>query len=332
MTNRREFLNHLGASAAALAATSALPNMAFAADKMNSINLYGPPVGPSVTLSYIAKGNALASYTDNVNFKVYKNPDLLRVGFVSGDWQLAVTPSYVAANLANKGLPVKMLNIMTWGMLYVMSLDENVTKLKDLKGEKIGMFFKNDMPDLVFNKVMKAKGLNRGADYDLHYSSTPMEAVQMLISGRVKHTVLPEPAATAAMVQAKKMFGKDIFRAISLQDEWAIVNDGNGRFPMAGVMVHEDLLNAQPEFVDAFHQQCVIATDWVNNNHAEAAKQATDDFGIGAPIIQKSIPKTNLATNRARDIKDELAKFYELLAEENPKIIGGKLPADSFYI
>ena len=332
MTSRRKFLTHLSASAAALAASNALSNMAFAADKLAALNFYGPPVGPSVTLSHIAKSNALAAYADKVSFKVYKNPDILRVGFVSGDWQLAVTPSYVAANLANKGLPVKMLNIMTWGMLYVMSLDENITKIEDLSGEKIGMFFKNDMPDLVFNKVMKANGLNRNTDYELHYASTPIEAVQMLISGRVKHAVLPEPAATAAMVQAKKMFNKDIFRAISLKDEWAIVNDGNGRFPMAGVMLHEDLLNANPELVDAFHQQCITATNWVVNNHAEAAKQAADDLGMGAPIIQKSIPNTHLVAERAKDIKIELARFYELLAEENPKIIGGKLPPDSFYI
>ncbi len=332
MTDRRKFLKHLSASAAVITAGNIIPTSAFAAQSKSALSLYGPPVGPSVTLSHIAQTNPLTNFVDKINFKVYKNPDILRAGFVSGNWKLAVTPSYVAANLANKDLPVKMLNIMTWGMLYVMSLDEKITKLEDLEGEKIAMFFKNDMPDLVFNKIMKAKGLKLGSDYELHYAATPLEAVQLLISGRVKHAVLPEPAATAAMVKAKKILDKNIYRAISLQDEWAIVNNGNGRFPMAGVMVHEDLLQATPELIEAFHHQCAVATSWVKNNHAKAALQASKVLGMAAPIIQKSIPNTHLTTERAKDIKIELARFYELLAEENPKIIGGKLPDDNFYI
>lgn len=43
MTNRREFLTHLSASAAAITAVSSLPKMAFAADKMAALNFYGPP-------------------------------------------------------------------------------------------------------------------------------------------------------------------------------------------------------------------------------------------------------------------------------------------------
>ncbi|SDR47719.1 ABC transporter substrate-binding protein [Pseudovibrio sp. Tun.PSC04-5.I4] len=329
MITRRSFLTNSAGFAAASTLGSAVPFMANAASP--SLSLYGPPVGPSVVLSYIANKGLLSKFTDKVDFSVYKSPDVLRAGFISGDWKLAGTPSYVAANLANKGLPVKMLNIMSSGMLYVLSYDEAVKSPADLAGEKIGMFFRNDMPDLVFGRVMEQNGLTEGKDYTLHYVSTPFEALQLLLSGRIKHCVLPEPAATAGMVKGKQM-GKSIHRSIDLANEWASVTGGAGRFPMAGTMVHEDLLNAQPELIDGFHQACITGTEWVKANPKEAAAVAAESITLPAPIIAKSIPYTHLVADRAKEVKAELEQFYSILAEKNPAIIGGRLPDADFYL
>ncbi|AEV36441.1 ABC-type sulfonate transport system periplasmic component [Pseudovibrio sp. FO-BEG1] len=329
MITRRSFLSHSAGFAAAASIGGTLPIMANAAAP--SLSLYGPPVGPSVVLSYIANKGLLSEYTSKVDFSVYKSPDVLRAGFVSGDWKLAGTPSYVAANLSNKGLPVKMLNIMTWGMLYVLSYDGSVKSPADLAGEKIGMFFRNDMPDLVFGRVMQQNGLTEGKDYTLHYVSTPFEALQLLLSGRIKHCVLPEPAATAGMVKGKKL-GKKIHRSIDLANEWASVTGGKGRFPMAGMMVHEDLLNAQPELIEGFHKACIEGTEWVKANPKEAAAIAAENIKLPAPVIAKSVPHTHLTAERAKDIQAELEQFYSILAEKNPSIIGGKLPSADFYL
>ncbi len=329
MITRRSFLKDTAGFAAAASLGSTLPVIAQAA--VSGLSLYGPPVGPSVVLSYIANKGLLSDHAQSVKFDVYKSPDVLRAGFLSGDWKLAGTPSYVAANLANKGLPVKLLNIMTWGMLYVLSYDETVKSPADLAGEKIGMFFRNDMPDLVFGRVMQQNGLTEGKDYTLHYVSTPFEALQLLLSGRIKHCVLPEPAATAGMVKGKKL-GKSIHRSIDLAREWGSVTGGQGRFPMAGMMVHEELLNAHPDLIEGFHQACIAGTSWVKSNPKEAAAVAAENITLPAPVIAKSIPHTHLTAERAKDIQAELEQFYSILAEKNPSIIGGKLPAPDFYL
>lgn len=329
MITRRSFLAHSSLLVAGAASSFALPSRGEAAKA--GMTLYGPPVGPSVTLASIAEKGLLASHVQDVNFEIYKSPDVLRTGFISGDWQLAVTPSYVAANLANKGLPVKILNIMTWGMLYVLSYDGEVKKPEDLAGETVGMFFRNDMPDLVFGRIMAEKGLKAGKDYQLQYTATPFEALQLLLSGRIKHCVLPEPAATAGLVKAKKL-GKALHRSLDLAKNWASVTGGNGRFPMAGTMVHEDLLAAKPDFIEAFQATCVSETKWVKDNPKEAAAIAAKDMPLPAPVIAKSIPATHLTTQRASEIRAELEQFYSLLAEQNPSIIGGKLPPADFYL
>ena len=37
----------------------------------------------------------------------YRGSDMVRTGFVTGQWELAATPSYVAANLNNRGVPAR---------------------------------------------------------------------------------------------------------------------------------------------------------------------------------------------------------------------------------
>ncbi|PLW76543.1 ABC transporter substrate-binding protein [Cohaesibacter celericrescens] len=332
MITRRSMLAMGTGLVAGSALTPLSTQFSFAAPASGGLTMYGPPVGPSVTLASIAaQGKLDEAANGKVGFEIYKSPDVLRANFISGDWKLAVTPSYVAANLANKGLPVKMLNIMTWGMLYVLSYDGEVKKPENLAGETIGMFFRNDMPDLVFGTVMEKKGLVVGKDYQLHYVGTPFEALQLLLSGRIKHCVLPEPAATAGLLKGKKL-GKKLSRAIDLASEWSAVTGAEGRFPMAGAMVHQELLDKDPAFVEAFHTACASGTEWVKDNTMAAAKIAAETMPLPAPVIAKSIPATHLTTQRASDIRTELEAFYSVLAEKNPAIIGGKLPPAEFYL
>lgn len=331
MISRRAFLTKATAMGAAAMVPGLLEVNALAAGKPGRLALYGPPAGPSVTLSRIAAGGALAKHVERVDFKVYKGPDALRAGFLRGDWKIAVAPSYVVANLANRGLPVRLLNIMTEGLLSVMSFDGAISKPADLKGKTIGMFFKNDMPDLVFGMVMRAHGLREGKDYRLHYTAAPNEAVRLLLSGRIRHCVLPEPAATVGFVKARKM-GKKLHRAIHLSAAWAGVTGGAPRIPQAGTMVHESLLKSSPAVIEAYHAQCVAATKWVKANPGAAAKTASKYLKIPPPILRASVPHCNLVAHRAGSMRAEIEGFYKLLAKRSPAIIGGKLPDGNFYL
>lgn len=299
---------------------------------ISSLTLYGPPAGPSTILACLAERRGLgAPAQTNVGFDVYTNPDVLRANVISGNWQVAIAPSYVAANLANKGLPIHLLNIMSRGMLYLLSYDQSISNPKDLAGETIGMFFRNDMPDLVFAKVMATNGLTRGKDYQLRYTGSPIEALQLLLSGRIKHCVLPEPAATAALDKAKKL-GRTIHRAIDLAKSWSGISGSDTGQPLAGLMIRKDLLDRDPDFVDALHSACIKGADWVNANPTEAATIASEYMPIPAKIIARSTPTTRLVVQRAREIRPDLESFFSILAEQNPAIIGGELPPQSFYL
>ncbi len=327
---RRTFLRHAGLTGAALLTSASLPLPTFAATG-RKLAMYGPPVGPSLIQAHVAETDGLAGLVSELTFETYRNPDILRTGFVSGRWELAGTPSYVAANLNNKGIPVRLMNIMTWGLLYCISTDGKVKRVEDLKGETIAMPFKADMPDLVFQHIAKQKGMKIGSDYKLHYVANPFQGIQLLLSGRVKHAVLPEPAATASLLKGLKS-AKKVVRAFSLQNAWGEVTGGPAAIPQAGMMLKESLLQELPELPTKLNAALSRSTEWVINNPASAGRLGEAYLGMKAPIVERSIPYSNFRLRTAGEAKQEIESFYSILAESNPAIIGGKLPETGFYL
>ncbi|WED23916.1 ABC transporter substrate-binding protein [Vibrio sp. JC009] len=330
---RRQFIRDCGLLSATIAAGSLFPGLAFAGqnNSRKALTMYGPPADPSLPLAHAAENNALSGLIDNLGFGVYRDPDVLRTNFVTGRWELAGAPSYVAANLHNKGMNVRLMNIMTWGLLYVISADGSISKIEDLQGQDIIMPYKADMPDLVFQYIAQKKGMVQGKDYRLNYVSTPFEGLQLLLSGRAKHAVLPEPAATAALLKGKKA-GKKMARVINLQKSWGEATGGPARIPQAGMMVSDSLLNEMPELPDQFHTALQASTDWVVNNPSDAGRLGEKYMPLKAPVIERSIPHSNFALVKAKDIQQEIEDFFSILAELNPAIIGDKLPGSDFYL
>ena len=324
--NRRGFL----AGSMALGTIAPFSAATVQAADLSKLTLWGPPVGPSVVLAHLVSRNRLSAHGE-VDFQVWRNPDQLRAGFASATMLASTTPSYVAANMANRGTGAKLLNVMTWGLLYLMSSDGSVKSLSDLAGKTVAMPFKNDMPDLVTQHIMRSDGMVPGKDVNIAYVSSPIQALKMLISGKVNSAIIPEPAATGAMLQGM-MNSVPVRRVLSLQDEWGRVTGRSPRIPQAGMMVAQKLLDAKPELVRDLQMETAKSVEWTLNNPASAGKIGAQYMGVKARMVEKSIPFCNLAATPAVEARADLEHFFTILAETNPKIIGGKLPDDDFYI
>ena len=327
MINRRKFLAWMGAAGTSLVG---LPGSVHSKND-NRLPMYGPPAAPSLVLAHIADTGGLNPRYGTVDFKVYRDPDQLRTGFVSGRWDLAGTPSYVAANMANRNLPVYLLNVMTIGLLYLVSRDGGVRHFEDLAGKTTGMFFKGDMPDLVCQYIAGRKNMRIGKDLRLQYVASPIEAIQLLLAGRIDHAVLPEPAATAAIMRGAQA-GQKLHRAIDLQQTWAEATGGSAEIPQAGMMISQALLDRHPGIATNLQRAFTASAEWVNANHAKAASLGEDYMPMKAPVIQQSIGFSNIRSQTAKAARASLESFYERLAELNPGIIGNRLPDDGFYL
>ncbi|MGZ8371635.1 MAG: hypothetical protein ACXW3G_01735 [Rhodoplanes sp.] len=65
------------------------------------------------------ESGGLAEAAPAATFRLWR--DILRAGLVPGRSRLITTPSHVPANLANRGLPMRLLAIISMGHLSIGS-------------------------------------------------------------------------------------------------------------------------------------------------------------------------------------------------------------------
>ncbi|PID37417.1 MAG: taurine ABC transporter substrate-binding protein [Rhodobacterales bacterium] len=314
--------------AASLAAGFA-PASAFAAP-MAKLDLWGPPAGPSAVLAHAVASGFLDEFADASEFHAWRNPDELRAGLSSKNIGISVVPVQAAANLYNRGFPIKMVNVMTQGLLYIISADPNVTSTADLKGMKLVVPFKGDTPDIIFDHLMAAAGLTEG-DIEIFNVGTPVEAVQMLMTGRANAALLPEPAVSAAIMKAKSM-GKSLTRVIDVQEEWGKVDNTAPIIPQAGLAVTGPFLAEHGDLVAGINAALAKAAASTLTDPMKAAKDATGPLGMPAPVLAQSIKNSRLGVWTASEMRPSIERMLNTMAEVDPKKIGGKLPDDAFYL
>jgi len=205
-------------------------------EKIENLTLLGPIAPVTFPMLHMVDEEQMSEIVEQSQIQIWRSPDQLRSQVTSGKAHFTALPTYVAANLYNKGVKLKMLNVSVWGHLYVISVDSQVDDLEDLKGQKVVIPWKGDMPDLVFRFLAHEKGLDPEKDMEIQYVSSPMEAAQMMVAGKVKYAVLIEPAASSAILQAKQK-GVNLNRVIDMQKVWGEVTGRPSKIPFAGIAV-----------------------------------------------------------------------------------------------
>lgn len=325
MVSRRTFLSGLaltGLSAGVLFR----PYIARATEPLV---LWGPPAAPSIILAQAAQSGLLSDVGIHATFRTWKSPDELRAGISSGSYHATVVPTYVAANFYNRGLGLRLMNVLTNGLLYVVAPEGVITNVQSLKGRKIAVPLRNDMPDFIFRRLLASAGLTV-ADVNIEYTGSPSEAMQFMMAGRVDAAFLTEPASTSAIMRAS-MAGKTLVRAISAQEVWKSVT-GTNIIPQAGLAVSKSFSSdLGQEGLNTLQAVIETALAQVLKDPSAAAAAASSVLELPAPVIERSIPYSNLVAARASAEKKELFTLFEALSQEDPRIIGGKVPDDGFF-
>ncbi len=303
--------------------------------KEKKLVVAGPFASVSHPIMHMMKNNALKDLGLKIEFKLWKNPDELRALVLNGDVKFIATPTNVAANLFNKGIDIKMLNVSVWGILGMVSRDPNLKTLKDFKGKEIAVPFREDMPDIVLKELIKKSGLTPKKDFKFNYVSSPIDAMQMLILRQVDHALLAEPAISIALRKTGsfplKLVAPDLYRSVDLQKEWGRLFKTEEKVPQAGISFLGET-KGNEELIKRFMDEYNKSLDWYKNNPKKAAKLVVKTL----PMLEEdgladSIKHVNLQSINAKDAKGDLNFFFEILKQSNPKLIGGDLPEEKLY-
>jgi len=322
---RRRALALLGAATLAPAAPGR------AAARLPSLALFGPPAGPSVTLADAAATGALRAIADEVRFTAWRTPDELRAGLASGRIALSVAPVQAAANLRNRGFPLRLVNTMTDGLLYVIATDPAIDGVPALAGRTVAVGFSGDTPDIIFRALLAHHGLDPESDLTIRSAGTLIEAMQTMLSGRADAALVGEPAAAAAILRGAAS-GLAVTRAIDVQQAWGAMTGGAPTLPQAGLIATEAFLAAHPGVAPALSAALATAADRVRAEPAAAAARTAGALDLPAPVLAAAIPHARLHVRPARAARAAIERMLVAMAGPDLARIGGRLPDDDFYL
>ena len=299
------------------------------------LTLAGPPASVSFPLIHMIESGALSALGYDAHFQLWKDPDQLRAIVMSEHADYVAMPTNVAANLYNRGVDTRLLNVSTWGILYLLSRNADMKSLADFSGEEITVPFRGDMPDLVFQLLAEKHGLNPRQDFSVRYVASPLDAMQLLIMRRTDHALLAEPAVSMALRKTDsfplKLVAPDLYRSVNLQEEWGKLFNTRARIPQAGIAV----VNAtkKPREEQALINQAYKKSLQICQ---QAAAECADMVVRQIPMLEKeavldALQFSTMETLTPDEAEPELKFFFNQLYNKNPSILGEKIPDDAFY-
>ncbi len=291
-----------------------------------TIRLAGMTGPTAMGMTRILADNEDGLAANNYEFTLAGAADEITPLLIKGELDIAAVPVNLASVLYNNTEGgVQILAVNTLGVIYILDNSGNVADLKDLVGKTIYATGKGSTPEYTLRYLLSQNGIDPDKDVTIEWKSEPAEIVAIFkqAEGEVI-AMMPQPYVTVAQTSVE---GINI--AISLTDEWNKLN--NGSLCMTGcVVVRKEFAEQYPQAVARFLEEYAASVAWVNENVEEAA-DLMEHFGIvKAAVAKKAIPYCNLVCLAGEDLKF-VEGYLQVLFDQNPKAVGGAMPADDFY-
>lgn len=305
------------------------------AQRLHKLVLSGPPGAVSAPLIHMVETGALKDVADRVEFHVWKDPDQLRMQVMGRKADFVAIPTNVAANLYTRGVDVRLLNVSTWGVLWLVSRDKDAKTLRDFQGEEIAIPFRADMPDIMFRLLAEKQGLDPRKAFAIRYVASPQDAMQLLITRRVDHALLAEPAVSMALRKTRSfpvsVIAPELHRSVDLQKEWGRLFRRRARIPQAGIAAVGRAANNR-KLQDRFMAAHEASVNWCRKNTLKCGQMVARRIDLLTPeAVADSLAVSQMVHVPIQAARPELEFFFSQLKAKNPALIGGKLPDDRFY-
>ena len=148
---------------------------------INIIGLKGPT---ALGMLQIMENNEAGQANNNYHFTLVGAPDEITSKLISGEVDIAAVPTNLASVLYNKTEGgVKLLALNTLGVLYMVTKNEEVASIADLKGKTIYATGEGSTPQYALEYILTQNGLDPKTDVNIVYKSEHAEILPLMVSG-----------------------------------------------------------------------------------------------------------------------------------------------------
>lgn len=260
------------------------------------------------------------------NFEIVAAVDEAAPKLAQGKADIAAVPANLASVLYNNtDGGIKVLAINTLGVIYIVESGDTVSDIGDLRGKTVYASGKGATPEYALNYILEQNGIDPEKDLTVEWKSEHAECLAALVAQENAVAMLPQPFVTTA--QAKS---ENIRVALDLTEEWDKL--GTDSALLTGVVVaRKEFVESDPAAVEAFMKHYGESVRFVNENVEDAAALIEKYDIVPAAVAVRAVPKCNIVFITGREMKQKLSGYLAVLLEQNPKSVGGALPADDFY-
>lgn len=284
--------------------------------------------GPSCIPAAYLMENTKSIKNVKITYTKYADPQALLPKLLKNEADIGFLPPNVAAKVYNStNGAIQVCAITGNGNLSLITKDKNVTSLQDLKGKTVYVAGHGATPEYILKYLLKEKNIKTDTPdgVTLDYSIPSANLAGMLVSGKIEYAVVPEPFSTVAIQKDSSVIALDLQKT-----EYEKINKEN--YPLTVMVVRKDFAENNQAQLNAFLKEYEKACKWTIKNPAKAGELVQkNELGLPAPIVEKSIPKSNYVYEPAKKNKQKIEKLLKLFFDDEPSSIGGKLPDEKFY-
>lgn len=304
-------------------------------EEMTGINITALKGPTAMGMVKLMKESEEDSQNGSWQFTIAASVDEVTPKLLQGETDIAAIPANLASVLYhNTEGQIQVLAINTLGVLYIVDMDGSVQSAEDLRGRTIYASGKGATPEFAMEYILSANGIDSEKDLTVEWKSEHSECVSALAgfssedSGNGAVALLPQPFVAAA--QAKN---ENIRIALDLTQEWDKLQKSTDQGAMiTGVIVgRKEFIEKNPEAVKKFMDAYKESVEYVNQNVEEASALIEEYNIVSAAVAEKALPYCNIVFIEGEEMKNKLSGYLNVLVEQNPKSIGGKIPGDEFY-
>jgi len=289
-----------------------------------TINIGATAAPFTIPLLHMIETNAMG---DNVtiNLSQWTDPESAIAMVLDGNHDMVFLPVTVASTLYNRDVPIQILNVNVWGNAGLVTSNPDFNSWEDLRGQTLYIPLQGSANDAIAQYFLNQAGLTPGQDVTINYASVA-EITQLLVSGQANYAIQTQPQTSAALKQ-----NADLRIAFTLEQAWQEATNTNSMIPNAALTSLKPFIEANPQVIAHFNSEYAKAIQWTLDNPQEAGALAQEHLGMNAELVASALSQMGLHYVSGIDSKDQLTKYFEVLHNFNPNMIGGSIPSEELY-
>ena len=289
--------------------------------------IMGPPsMGLSQFIVAAQAGKTFNNFTFEPNGVDYVGLSAL---FNKGDYDICTLPSNIGPILYNNTElknQYEVISVNNLGVLYVMTNDESVSTLDDLRGRTVYSYGEGGTPEYTIEALLAKNGLE--GTFNLEFKSSPLEVLNMMQQQDGCVAILPQPFVSLA-----KILVNPLYIPIDLTVEWdRAFADTGSQAVTTTTIVNKQFLEEHEQAVVEYLNMAGQSVAWTLENMGDAAA-LQEELGtfLNNSVALDAMPYISMVNLTGEDMRTALSGFLHELYLANPDSIGGKMPGEDFY-